>query len=111
MNMTHLFTTNASVDAHNNTLYTISKTDKAQIKAVDIVVGDINDDLKQQMKNKIPEDPTKTMGLYSLVSVATMAKYDLTTNIDVTDGLTNGAECMIENIDYRVENSTRPSII
>ena len=111
MNMTHLFTTNASVDAHNNALYTISKTDKAQVKAVDIVVGDIADDLKQQMKNKIPEDPTKTMGLYSLVSLATMAKYDLTTNIDVTDGLTNGAECMIENIDYRVENSIRPSII
>jgi len=42
------------------------------------------------MKNKIPNDPTKTMGLYSLVSVATAAKYDLTTNIqsDVTDGLT-----------------------
>ena len=111
MNMTHLFTTNASVDAHNNTLYTISKTDKAQIKAVDIVVRDINDDLKQQMKNKIPEDPTKTMGLYSLVSVATMAKYDLTTNINVTDGLTNGAECVIQNIDYRVENSNRQSII
>ena len=51
------------------------------------------------------------MGLYSLVSVATAAKYDLTTNIDVTDGFTNGAECVIENIDYRVENSTRPSII
>ena len=109
--MRHFFTTNASVDAHYNSLYTISKTDKAQIKAVDIVVRDINDDLKQQMKNKIPEDPTKTMGLYSLVSVATMAKYDLTTNINVTDGLTNGAECMIENIDHGVETSTRPSII
>ena len=111
MNMTHLFTTNASVDAHNSALYTISKTDKAQIKAVDIVIGDISDDLKQQIKNKIPEDPTKTMGLYSLVSLATLGKYDLTTNVDVTDGLTNGAECVIENIDYRVENSTRPSVI
>ena len=49
------------------------------------------------MKNKIPEDPTKTMGLYSLVSVATAAKYDLTTNIDVTDGCTEGAECVMEN--------------
>ena len=67
--------------------------------------------LKYFTKNKIPDDPTKTMGLYSLVSVATAAKYDLTANIDVTDGLTNGAECVIENIDYRVENSTRPSII
>ena len=27
-------------------------------------------------------------GLYLLVSLATAAKYDLTTNIDVTDGLT-----------------------
>ena len=63
------------------------------------------------MKNKIPEDRTKTMGLYSLVSVATAAKYDLTTTIDVTDESTKGAVCVMENIDYRVENSTRPSII
>ena len=49
------------------------------------------------------------MGLYLLVSMAIAVKYDLTTNIDVTDGLTNGAECVIENIDYRVENSTRQS--
>ena len=61
MNMAHLFTTNASVDAHNNSMYTLSKADKAQIKAVDIIVGDMSDDLKKQMKNKIPDDPTKTM--------------------------------------------------
>lgn len=46
------------------------------------------------------------MGLYLLVSMAIAAKYDLTTH-----GLTNGTECVIENLDYRVENSTRPSII
>lgn len=51
------------------------------------------------------------MGLYSLTSIATNAKYDLTTNVDVTDGLTNGAEYVIKNVDYRVENSSRPSII
>ena len=45
------------------------------------------------------------------MSVATAAKYDLTTNIDVTDGLTNGAECVIEYIDYRVENCTRPTTV
>ena len=63
------------------------------------------------MKNRIPDDPTKTMGLYSVAPVATVAKYDLTTNVDVSDGLTNGTECVIENIDYRVDNSSRPSII
>ena len=109
--MTHLFTTNASVNAHNSALYYLSVGDKAQVKVIDIVVGDISDDLKTQMKNKIPDDPTKTMGLFSVLPVATKTKYDLTTNIDVADGLTNGAECVIEIIDYRVENSSRPSII
>ena len=85
--------------------------DKGEVKAVDVIVGDTLDDLRKQIKDKIPNDPTKTMGLYSLVSVATAAKYDLTTNIDVTDRLTNGAECVIQNIDYRVENSNRQSII
>jgi len=64
MSVTHLFTTNASVDAYNNAVYMSSNTDKAQIKAVDIIVWDISYDLKKQMKNKIPDDPTKTMGLY-----------------------------------------------
>ena len=62
INTTHLFTTNASVDAHNNALYSLSRTDKAQIKAVDIIIRDISDDLKKQVKNKIPDDATKTMG-------------------------------------------------
>ena len=52
MNMAHLFATNAAVDAHNNTLYTLSKADKAQIKAVDIIVGDISDDLKKLTNEK-----------------------------------------------------------
>ena len=111
METTHLFTINASVNAHKNSMYAKGESDKCQIKAIDIVVGDISDDLKKQMKDKIPTDPTKTMGLYPLTTTATNAKYDLTTNVDVTDGLTNGAECVIKNIDYRGENSSRPSII
>lgn len=111
MNTTHLFTTNASVDRHNNNLYHLSRSNEAQVKAIDIVVGDISDDLKKQMKGKILNDPTKIMGLYSLASLATDGKYDLTTNIDVTDGLTNGTECLIKSIDYCINNSSRPSII
>lgn len=77
MNITHLFPTNASVDAHKNVLYTLSKTDNAQIKAVDIIIGDTSDDHKRQIIDKIPDHPTKTMDFYSQVSVATEAKYDL----------------------------------
>lgn len=98
---------NVSVNSHNNNICISMNTDKGQIKAVDIVTGDISDDLKKQMRAKVPDDPTKTMSLiYSLVQRATTAKCDLTTNIDVTDGLTSGAECIIESIG----NSSRPSI-
>ena len=100
MNITHLFPTNASVDAHKNALYTLSKTDNAQIKAVDIIIGDTSDDRKRQIKDKIPDHPTKTMDFYSLVSVATEAKYNLISNVDVTDGLTNGVGSVIENIAF-----------
>ena len=71
----------------------------------------MSDALKKKMKEKIPDDPSKTMGLYTVVLIAVGAKYDLTANVNVTDGMTNGAECIVEKIDYRVTNSNRPSII
>ena len=51
------------------------------------------------------------MGLYSVCSILKEAKYDLTTNGSVVDGMTNGAEFIIKKIDYRVPDSSRPSII
>ena len=91
-------------------MYQAAHTQKTQIKCIDIIVGDVSDELKNKVKEKIPDDPTKTMGLYN-VSIAVGAKYNLTTNVNVTDGMTNGAKCVIEKIDYRVKDSTRPSVI
>ncbi|PFX25073.1 ATP-dependent DNA helicase PIF1 [Stylophora pistillata] len=86
-NITHLFTTNAPAHAHNNALYTFSKNEKGEVTAVDMIVGDISDGLRKQIKFQMIQQ--RQWVLYSVVSVATSAKYDLTTNIDVTDGLTN----------------------
>ena len=79
-----------------NNLQKVERNQKAHIPAVDIIIGDLSDELKERMKQKIPNDPTKTMGLYSVCSVHVEAKYDLTTNVSVLDGMTNGAECIIE---------------
>ncbi|CAB4033345.1 ATP-dependent DNA helicase PIF1 [Paramuricea clavata] len=95
----------------NNAIFSMSTNEKAQVPAVDIVVRDISEQLKQKMKEKIPNDPTKTMGLYSIVFVTVGAKYDLTSNVSVLDGMTNGTECTVCKIDYRVTSSNRPSII
>ena len=111
MNSTHLFSTNMAVDQHNHDIFHKSTNEKVKIKAIDIVRGDFSDELKERLKKQIPNDPSKTMGLYSICSIPKDAKYDLTTNVSVVDGMTNGAECIIKKVDYRVPGSTRPSII
>ena len=111
ISLTHLFSTNMAVDQHNHDVFQKSSNEKVDIKAIDIVLGDLSDDLKERLKKQIPNDPSKTMGLYSVCSILKEAKYDLTTNVSVLDGMTNGAECIIKKIDYRVEGSSRPSII
>ena len=111
MTTTHLFVKNDSVDEHNNRIYASSTGDKAQVQAVDVIIGDVTDALKTKFKKQIPHDAKKTMGLFSVLDIAVGLKYDLTTNVSVTDGMTNGAECIVEKIDYRVTQSSRPSII
>ena len=111
INSTHLFSTNIAVDQHNHDIFHKSTNEKVEIKAIDIVLGDLSDELKERLKKQIPSDPSKTMGLYSVCSILKDAKYDLTTNVSVVDGMTNGAECIIKRIDYRVPGSSRPSII
>ncbi len=71
----------------------------------------LSEELKERVKKQIPNDPSKTMGLYSVCSLLKEAKYDLTTNVSVVDGITNGAEFIIKKIDYLVEGSSRPSIV
>ena len=51
INKTHLYSTNAQVNDHNNTIYQAAHIEKAQIKCIDIVVGDLSDDLKSKVKD------------------------------------------------------------
>ena len=96
---------------HNDAIFQMSTNQKAQIPAIDIVVGDVSEQIKQKMKERIPKDATKTMGLYAVVLVMVGAKYDLTSNVSVLDGMINGTECTVCKIDYRVTGPDRPSII
>ena len=106
INSTHLFSTNMAVYQHNHDIFHKSTNEKVEIKAIDIVLGDLSDELKERRKKQIPNDPSKTMGLYSVCSVLKDAKYDLTTNVSVVDGMTNGAECIIKKLitEYQVHH-------
>ena len=67
-----------AVDQHNYDIFHKS-TNKVEIKAIDIVLGDLSDELKERLKKQIPNDPSKTMGLYSVCSVLKEAPYSCLT--------------------------------
>ena len=63
INSTHLFSTNMAVDQHYD-IFHKSANEKVEIKAIDIVLGDLSEELKERLKKQIPNYPSKTMGLY-----------------------------------------------
>ena len=66
--------------------------------------------IKTWSKEKSPWWSFKTMGLYKTLNITVGSRYDLTVNVDIGDGLTNGPQCVVQDIDYRVAGSQRPSI-
>ena len=87
-----------------------STQDNIVVDAHNMIIGDVPDKLKDKIKQKIPDDSTKTMDLYSTVSITTSGKYHLTTNVSVSDGMTNSTECIVKKIDYKEQNCDRPSV-
>ena len=51
-----------------------------------------------------------TGGLKSVLNLAISLHYDCTVNLDVDDGLTNGATCILKRIEYKGESQT-PAIL
>ncbi|VDI75458.1 Hypothetical predicted protein [Mytilus galloprovincialis] len=109
-NATHLFVENALVDNFN--LQYISKlgSQKVKVKAVDTVCGDLPASVKTKLLSSLPEKQSDTANLAKEVVLAIGMKYDLTANIEVTDGLTNGSTCELKLIECKT-SSLRPSII
>ena len=51
------------------------------------------------------------MGLLKNLQIGINVPAEVSVNISVEDGLTNGASCVVKKLDYRIENSKRCSII
>ena len=87
----HLYVTNAKVDSHNMLAFLNTKTEKLEITAQDSVLGIMKAELCDNILNRIPCDPRKTMQLHTLLQVSLGLRYEISVNIRNEDGLTNGA--------------------
>ena len=109
---THLFATYASVDTFNEKVIKGLKTQKVTVKAFDVVLGDFSSAVKKTIISTLPANPSNTANLSVEVELAVDMKYDFTVNVDVTDGLVNGASCEVRMIENRQRDRTsRPSIV
>ncbi|VDI59060.1 Hypothetical predicted protein [Mytilus galloprovincialis] len=93
---THLLYHNKSVDMYNNKLYNECKNHKVIVKCKDIVIGDISAETKEEIKGKAKDFE---MGLSKMCGIAVGMRTELTVNIDLFDGLVNGAAGVIKDIE------------
>ncbi|PJE78258.1 ATP-dependent RecD-like DNA helicase [invertebrate metagenome] len=114
-NALHLFTENKRVDYFNSELIQDLVTTKVNVPAHTDVIAPSN--ISKQSKlhlikemNK-QENHSKTGNLPSLLKLAEEMLYDVTVNVDVKDGLTNGASGIVKHIEFKEMNHERPGII
>ena len=107
---THLFRENALVDSFNLQFIARLSSQKVLVSSVDTVNADVSDSIKKKLLNSLPKNQSDTANLAKEVELAIGMKYDLTANIGVEDGLTNGASCEVKFIEYKTE-TPRPSIV
>jgi len=91
----HLFTTNKLVDSFNNELFNKSPKEKVNIPCFDTA----------NRKGKACKNISKTGGLLSHLPIVVDMIYEVTVNLDVADGLVNGASCRVKRIEYRQTNT------
>ena len=108
----HLFARNFYVKKHNDNILSQLPGEKIVIPCHDNVVSaNIPAKECQTLINSLPDDYSKTGQLMKSLTVVVGMIVVHTANVDVEDGLTNGATGVVKQIDFRMEGTNRPSII
>ena len=109
----HLFAQNCFVDQHNDTILNQLPGEKIVIPCHDSVVSaNIPASMHQSLIDKLPKEYGQTGQLKKSLTVVVGMIVVHTANVDVEDGLTNGATGVVKHIDFRwMEGTNRPSII
>ena len=105
----HLFAENACVNEHNDHVLNQMPVEMVVVPCHDTVVSaNIS---AQRCQELLPNNLGKTGNLMKSLTVIFGMIYVMTVNVNVEDGLLNGATGEVKFIDYRMQGTNRPSII
>ena len=104
-----MFIQNAKVDEFNERVHNAALGNKYRIKAQDNVIGATcnSAELREKILRQIPNDPRKTKQLAWNLCLAEGERTELAMNIQIEDGMTNGAANVIKVVQLHEQN--RPS--
>ena len=106
-----VFRSNAEVDAYNKKVLASLNTEGATAKAYDFCVGDGLASVKEKVLTNVKNlKTTETYGLPHEIDLKVGAKYMMTVNIDIEDGLVNGACGKLVMIDYGKLKKTNETV-
>ena len=107
-----LFAENACVNGQNDHVLNQMSVDKIVIPCHDTVVSaNISTQRCQELIQSLPNDLGKTGNLMKSLTLAIGMIYVMTVNVNVEDGLINGATGVVKFIDYRMQGTKRPSLL
>ena len=100
INAQHIFLVNDQVNQHNTQIAQRSRSaGSAIIRCTDTVIGDVSNDVKEICLQKAEKAKlSTTSNLMFRLEAVVGVKYDIATNVDIEDGILNGASCMIRRI-------------
>ena len=108
----HLFARIFYVKKHNDNILSQLPGEKFVIPCHDNVVPANNPAKEcQRLINSLSDDYSRTGQLMKSLTVVVGMIVVHKANVDVEDGLTNGATGVVKQIDFRMEGTNRPSII
>ncbi|XP_062597515.1 uncharacterized protein LOC134258932 [Saccostrea cucullata] len=100
----HIFLQNKEVKSFNSRIFNISHQDKFTHQARDFMIGDIDQEIKEKVKKSIPDDTNKTMGLEKVLELFKGMRCEISVNVDVEDGLANGASGILVGVSKFSDN-------
>ena len=101
----HVYATNAEVDSLNET-YDRTSNEKVVAITKSAIVDDVTPIIRKKTMTHLPNDAkyemdTNARGLKNELKLAIELHYDCTVNLDIEDGITNGATCFLIKIEYK----------
>jgi hypothetical protein len=79
-------------------MYQTCPNEKCIVQSIDSVMGAVSDGMADRVLQMIPSDSRQILQLQARLPLAVGCRYEISNNVDISDGLANGAGGVVQKI-------------